>query len=120
MSIRPLLKRLIDRHSLSRAESHEVMRSLMRGELTPVQIAAFLTALRVKGESIDEITGAACARLATIKQNNAAHIIERSVLEVSPFFILLTSSPHGGRLADQHGVRCGRALVFAGGGVLLG
>lgn len=45
---------------LSETEAHEAMRLILAGAQTPVQIAAFLTALRVKGETVEEVTG--CAR----------------------------------------------------------
>ena len=45
--------------SLSVEESQEAMDAIMSGEATPAQIAGYLTALRMKGETIEEITGAA-------------------------------------------------------------
>src|SRR5262245_47721150 len=59
MPINDYLKKLFDRRSLTREEAHAVFGQLMHGDVTPVMIAALLSALRVKGESIDEITGAA-------------------------------------------------------------
>jgi len=63
MSLLPLLHKVMDRRALTRAEAHEAFTALMSGEVSPVLISAFLSALRVKGESIDEITGAAEAIL---------------------------------------------------------
>ena len=51
------LARLLDGHSLTRVEAREVMGAIMDGEATPAQIGAVLIALRVKGESADEIAG---------------------------------------------------------------
>jgi anthranilate phosphoribosyltransferase len=59
MNFLDALQRVMDHHSLSRAEAHQAMKELMRGAASPVQIAAFLAALRVKGETADEIAGAA-------------------------------------------------------------
>ena len=53
------LRRLLDGESLSRAQAREVMGSVMRGEATPAQIGGFLVALRLKGETADEIAGCA-------------------------------------------------------------
>jgi anthranilate phosphoribosyltransferase len=57
--IQQLLDRLLDGKDLSRAEARDVMGEIMRGEATPAQIGAFLVALRIKGETPDEIAGCA-------------------------------------------------------------
>lgn len=57
--IRKAIAKVVDRHDLSEPEMIEVMTQIMSGEATPAQIGAFITALRMKGETIDEITGAA-------------------------------------------------------------
>ena len=59
MLIREALERVVARMDLERAEMREVMRAIMSGECTDAQIGGFLVALRMKGESIDEITAAA-------------------------------------------------------------
>ena len=59
MEIRQAIDRLVNRINLSEAETIEVMNQIMTGEATPLQVAAILTALRMKGETVDEITGAA-------------------------------------------------------------
>ncbi len=45
--------------NLREAEMMTVMTEVMEGEATPAQIAAFMTALRMKGETVEEVTGAA-------------------------------------------------------------
>src|SRR5690242_6032149 len=57
--IQDALSRLLDGDDLSRAESRDVMASIMAGEATPAQIGGFLVALRLKGETPAEIAGAA-------------------------------------------------------------
>jgi len=59
MNIREAIDKLVNRINLSEAETIDVMNQIMTGEATPLQVAAFLTALRMKGESVEEITGAA-------------------------------------------------------------
>lgn len=54
-----ILIKLINQENLSLEETENVFNALMSGELTPVQISAFLTALASKGETIEEIAGAA-------------------------------------------------------------
>lgn len=58
MTLREAIGRLIEGGDLSRAEMRGAMHELMGGAATPAQIAGFLVALRMKGETLDEITGA--------------------------------------------------------------
>lgn len=53
----PLLNKVVDMRHLSREESREAMDLIMSGEVLSSQLASFLTALRIKGETIEEITG---------------------------------------------------------------
>jgi anthranilate phosphoribosyltransferase len=57
--IQKALQQLLDGRDLSREEARTVMGSIMSGEATPAQIGGFLIALRVKGETADEIAGCA-------------------------------------------------------------
>jgi anthranilate phosphoribosyltransferase len=57
-TLKPLLAKVADGRSLSREEAITAFQILMSGEATPSQIGAFLMALRVRGETVDEITGA--------------------------------------------------------------
>jgi anthranilate phosphoribosyltransferase len=59
MNIREAIDKLVNRVNLSEGETIDVMNQIMTGEATPLQVAAFLTALRMKGETVEEITGAA-------------------------------------------------------------
>ncbi len=59
MDIREAIGRLVSRVDLSEEETISVMNQIMTGEATPLQVASFLTALRMKGETMEEITGAA-------------------------------------------------------------
>lgn len=59
MTIQEAIAKLIDRQHLNRAEMVGVMTQIMSGEATDAQIGAFLIGLRIKGETVDEITGAA-------------------------------------------------------------
>lgn len=64
--IQDALARLLDGNDLSREESRRVMGTIMSGEATPGQIGGFLVALRLKGETADEIAGAAEAMRAHV------------------------------------------------------
>ncbi len=57
--IKEAINSLVSGNSLSFEESSGAMEEIMSGEATPAQIAAFLTALRIKGETADEIAGLA-------------------------------------------------------------
>jgi anthranilate phosphoribosyltransferase len=59
MSVQDALARLLEGHDLSRDEARAVMNEVMDGEATPAQIGGLLVALRLKGETADEITGCA-------------------------------------------------------------
>ena len=64
--IQAALERLLDRRDLTREEARTVMEEVMRGEATPAQIGGFLVALRLKGETADEIAGCAEAMRAHV------------------------------------------------------
>src|SRR5262245_36804456 len=59
MNIRDAIEKLVNRVNLSEDETITVMNEIMTGDATPLQVASFLTALRMKGETVEEITGAA-------------------------------------------------------------
>jgi anthranilate phosphoribosyltransferase len=55
--MRDLLKKMVKGENLSRQEARRAMEEMMKGEATPAQMASFLTSLRIKGETVDEIIG---------------------------------------------------------------
>jgi len=59
MEMKQALQQLVDGESLSRENMRAVMTTVMSGEATPAQIGALLIALRIRGETMDEIAGAA-------------------------------------------------------------
>jgi anthranilate phosphoribosyltransferase len=61
MSLQPYLERVIERASLSPEEAQEAMETILQGRASQPQIAAFLVALRMKGETVDELVGFARA-----------------------------------------------------------
>jgi anthranilate phosphoribosyltransferase len=60
------IARLLDGHDLTRDEAREAMNTIMSGEATPAQIGGFLVALRLKGETAEEIAGCAEAMRAHV------------------------------------------------------
>ena len=59
MNIKEAIAKIIERHSLTEKEMENVMEEIMTGAATPAQVSSFITALRMKGETVAEITGAA-------------------------------------------------------------
>lgn len=78
MDIKTALARVVDNIDLSTEEMIAVMRQVMTGEATPAQIGALLMGLRMKGESLDEITGAATVmrELASPVHITAKHLVD--------------------------------------------
>ena len=59
MDIQSAIRHVTEKDNLSRSDMRTVMNSIMTGQCSPAQIAGFLIGLRMKGETIDEITAAA-------------------------------------------------------------
>jgi len=99
------LTKLIDRHDLPFAEMRELMASIMGGQLTPAQIAAVLIALRVKGETVDEIAA-------------AAQVMRElsSKVNVNPSPYLIDTCGTGGDGAQTFNISTASALVAAAAG----
>ncbi len=78
MDIKQALNTLVARVDLSTEEMISVMRIIMTGGATPAQIGGFLVALRMKGETLDEITGAAMVmrELATPVDIQADYLVD--------------------------------------------
>ena len=60
-AFKPLIAKVATGASLTRHEAEAAFESLLSGEVTPAQMGGFLLALRVRGETVDEITGAVSA-----------------------------------------------------------
>src|SRR5687768_17311037 len=57
-ALKPALAKVVARETLSFTEAQAAFNIIMSGQATPAQIAAFLVALRMRGETVDEISGA--------------------------------------------------------------
>jgi anthranilate phosphoribosyltransferase len=55
-----ILEQLLQKKNITSSEVQEFLEAIIAGEVNPSQIAAFLVALRIKGESVDEIVGLIC------------------------------------------------------------
>ena len=78
MNIQQAIAQVIDQQSLSRQDMQTVMQQIMTGECTDSQIGGLLVALRMKGETVDEITAAAevMSSLASHVSIDAANLID--------------------------------------------
>ncbi len=78
MHIKEAIACIVEHHDLSSKEMISVMEQIMTGQCADPEISAFLTAMRMKGESIDEITGAAMVmrNLATPVNVNTEHLVD--------------------------------------------
>ncbi len=98
--------RLMNGERLSQAEAHSFMQEVMTGEMSGVRMAAALAALRVRGETPEEIAGFAQAM-----RENAVH------LPIAPRPLLLDVVGTGGDGAHTFNVSTTSAFVVAAGGV---
>jgi anthranilate phosphoribosyltransferase len=78
MNIQAAIKSAIARQDLSQGDMTAVMTQIMSGECTPAQIGGFLVGMRMKGETVDEITAAAMVMrgLSTRVNVNLDHLVD--------------------------------------------
>lgn len=70
-SFKPIIAKVANGESLGRGEAEAAFEALLSGDVTPAQMGGFLMALRVRGETADEITGAVAAMRAKMLRVNA-------------------------------------------------
>jgi anthranilate phosphoribosyltransferase len=117
--IKELISKVVSGKDLTESEMEKAMDEIMAGTATPAQIGAFITALRLKGETVDEITGAARvmrARAAKINVNNHMVNIDRDEINIESETILDVVGT-GGDGTKTFNVSTTTAFVAAGGGV---
>ena len=105
MQIRDSIDKLVKNQNLSLDESLDVMTQIMDGTATGAQIAAFLTALRMKGETVEEITGCALA------------MRRRSVKVTVKDEMVVDTCGTGGDARDTFNISTAAAIVAAGAGL---
>lgn len=102
--IKEAILKLAEKKDLSYQEAEAVMNEIMSGEATPVQMSAYLTALSLKGETIDEITASA----AGMRAHCIKLLHDLDVLEIVGT---------GGDGANSFNISTTSSLVIAAGGV---
>lgn len=106
--IREGIQAVVEGQDLAEAAAAAVMTEIMEGKATPAQIAAFIVALRLKGETVDEITG--CAR---VMRDKATFI--RTPAGTKP----VDTAGTGGDGAGTFNISTTAAFVAAGAGVVV-
>ena len=101
---KPLLAKLVDGRVLSADEAHAFFAACLRGEPTPAQVAAAVTALRIRGETVEEITAFATA------MRDAALTLDH------PYDVIDTCGT-GGDGQHTFNISTAAALVLAGAGL---
>jgi len=102
--IKEAIAALVDDRDLTFEEASGAMEDLMTGTATPAQAGSFLTALRMKGETVEEIAG-----LATVMRQKSLHVeLSRPAIDVVGT---------GGDGSGSHNISTAAALVAAGAGL---
>ena len=126
------IRRIVEGQHLERAEMHEVFGEVMDGKATDVQKSAFLVALRMKGETPEEITGAALAMRERVTPLDVDHanLVDtcgtggdgRGTFNISTIAAIVAAS--AGAMVAKHGNRavssaCGSADLLGALGVVI-
>src|SRR5262244_381459 len=104
--ITDLIQKMIDRVDLTEQEARGAMQEIMTGEATDAQIAGFLTALRMKGETAQELIG-----FARVMREKAEPLWDGEVLAV------LDTAGTGGDRSGTFNISTAAAFVAAAAGV---
>jgi anthranilate phosphoribosyltransferase len=102
--IKEAINMLVSNINLSEAETAESMQEIMEGRATDAQIGAFLTALRIKGETVEEITG-------------AARIMREKATTIQAPEGVLDTCGTGGDMSHTFNISTTTAFVVAGAGI---
>lgn len=117
--IKESIAKIVKGNNLVEEEMKTTMEEIMTGNATPAQIGSFITALRIKGETVEEITGAAKimrAKARKIRLNNNLVNIDRDEINLEEETILDTCGT-GGDGTNTFNVSTATAFVAAGAGV---
>jgi anthranilate phosphoribosyltransferase len=105
--IQECIKKIVDCINLTEVEASEVMDEIMSGLATPAQLGSFITALRMKGETVEELTG-----FVKVMREKATRIY-------SNYKVIVDTCGTGGDLQDTFNVSTISAFVAAGDGVIV-
>ena len=103
--LKKAISKLVEGKNLSEIEIVEALNCIMEGNATPAQIGSFITALRIKGETIEEITG--CAKVMREKADRICPNVE----------YYIDTCGTGGDGTNTFNISTASAFVAAAGGV---
>ncbi len=120
--IKEMIEKIIKRENLSEEEAVGVMREIMEDKATPAQIASFITSLRMKGETVEEITG--CAKVmrekATRIKIDKDNIVDLDRDEINvDYETIIDTCGTGGDGTKTFNISTVTAFVVAGAGFLV-
>lgn len=104
--LRASIQAVVDGRTLSREEARQAMDIIMNGEASPPQIGAFLTAMRVRGETDEELAG-----FAEGMRSKAIRV------PVDSDTLIVDTCGTGGDVSDSFNISTTAAFVVAGAGV---
>lgn len=117
--LKRFLGQVVRGEDLSEAEMMEALDLVLRGQVRPAQTAAFLVALRLKGETVEEIAGAARAvrrQTPGLEVPDGLVVLDRDEINIDEETVLKTCNLSGGA-TNTFNVSTATALVAAGGGL---
>ncbi|MEW6207360.1 MAG: anthranilate phosphoribosyltransferase [Acidobacteriota bacterium] len=116
ITITEALKKIVDRCDLTREEAESVLDQIMTGECTDAQIGALLVGLRMKGETVEELTG-----FARVMRAHASAVRPRSLVATNlggtERDALIDTCGTGGDASGTFNISTATAFVVAGCGV---
>jgi len=110
------IRKVVDGKDLNREEAFAVMDAIMSGQTTDAQIASFLTALRMKGETVEELIGFARVMREKVSPVKTRHRVQAS-LSGTDREMLVDTCGTGGDATGTFNVSTATAFVVAGAGI---
>ena len=109
MPLKSAIGEVINERDLTQKQAREAMDAIMDGDATSAQIGSYLTALRMKGETVDEITGSA--------ESMRRHVVAVPVSDAVTQGVLLDTCGTGGDGKHTFNISTTAAFVVAGHGI---
>ena len=110
------IRKVVDRQDLTRDEAFSIMDAIMSGQTTDAQIAAFLTALRMKGETVEELIGFARVMREKVSFVKTRARVQTSLSDTGREMLVDTCGT-GGDATGSFNVSTATAFVVAGAGI---